>query len=164
MRLMLLVALLLASPAAAKQGAERGIDVAHAWSRPAMQGRVGVAYMTIADQGAPDRLTGASSPVASRVELHESRVDHGVATMRSVASLAVVPGKPAVLAPSGYHLMLVGLKQPLSAGQSFPLTLDFAGAGAVTVSVTVAGYGANPAMDMTGMDMQHMGAMTHSRP
>ncbi|MBV9776564.1 MAG: copper chaperone PCu(A)C, partial [Acetobacteraceae bacterium] len=53
--------LLAASPALAQKN---GLEVAHAWSRPAAAGRVGVAYLTITDTGAPDRLTGASSPVA----------------------------------------------------------------------------------------------------
>jgi len=41
---------------------------------------------------------------------------------------------PAVLAPGGYHLMLRDLKPPLVAGQSFPLTLNFAKAGALTTT------------------------------
>ena len=139
MRLLPLAALLVAFPAFAQ-----GIDVAHAWSRPAMVGRVGVAYLTITDNGAPDQLIGASSPIAARVELHQSMVEHGVATMRPVPALAVAPGKPAVLAPGGYHFMLVDLKQPLMAGQSFKLILDFAKAGAVTTIVTVASPGAHP--------------------
>lgn len=142
MRLLLPAAILLASPALAGQG----IDIVDAWSRPAMQGRIGVAYLTIIDNGAPDRLVGASSPVAARVELHQSAVDHGIATMRSVTALAVTQGRPAVLAPGGYHLMLIDLKQPLAAGQTYPLTLDFAKAGAVAATVTVAPQGAKPAV------------------
>lgn len=151
-RAILLAALLAASPALAQQ---RGITIEHAWSRPAMVGRVGVAYLTITDSGPPDQLVGASSPIAARAELHQSATEHGVATMRAVQALPVAPGKPAVLAPGGYHLMLLDLKQPLAQGQSFPLTLDFAKAGAVTTTVTVAGFGTKSGGDMGGM---HMGA------
>ena len=152
-RLVLLAATLLAaSPALAKTD---GLEVAHAWSRPAAAGRVGVAYLTITDTGAPDRLTGASSPVAETVELHRSATVNGVATMRPVDQLPVAPGAPTVLAPGGYHFMLRGLKRPLAAGQSFPLTLNFAKAGPLTTTVTVAPLGAASPGDMSGMGAMH---------
>jgi periplasmic copper chaperone A len=40
------------------------------------------------------------------------------------------------------HIMLIGLKKPLTAGQSFPLTLTFAKAGTRTVEVAVEKIGA----------------------
>ncbi len=40
-------------------------------------------------------------------------------------------------APGGYHLMLMGLKQPLVAGERFPLTLHFRKAGDVPVEIVV---------------------------
>jgi periplasmic copper chaperone A len=157
-RLLLLVVLLgFASPAFAQHN---GIEIAHAWSRPAMAGHVGVAYLTVTDSGAPDRLTGASTPVAARAELHRSVTEQGVAKMLPVPTLPVAPGKPAVLAPGSYHFMLIGLKQPLVAGQTFPLTLTFANAGAVTTKITVMPFGANAgAGGMEGMDM---GGMHHA--
>ncbi len=151
---LLAATLLAASPAFAQKD---GLRVEHAWSRPASAGRVGVAYLTVTDTGAPDRLVGASSPVAARVELHQSATANGVATMRSVDAVPVAPGTPAVLAPGGYHLMLRDLKRPLAAGQSFPLTLDFAKAGELTTTVTVAPFDAatTGAMDMSGMGTMH---------
>lgn len=150
-----LAAMLLAASPAVSQNS--GLEIAHAWSRPAPAGRVGVAYLTVTDSGAPDRLIGASSPVAGRVELHQSTTVNGVATMRPVDGLPVAPGAPAVLAPGGYHLMLRDLKRPLAAGQSFPLTLEFAKAGALTTTVTVAPLGAGAATD----EMNGMGGMHH---
>jgi hypothetical protein len=113
-----------------------------------MQGHIGVVYLTIVDHGAPDRLTGVSSPVADRAELHESFSQGGVAKMRPVASLAVEQAKPVVLAPGGYHIMLMGLKQPLKQGDVFPVTLTFANAGELTTKVTVEQQGANMPMEM----------------
>jgi copper(I)-binding protein len=57
--------------------------------------------------------------------------------MDAVKDLAVAPGRPLVLAPGGYHIMLTGLAHTLDAGDRFPLTLTFAHAGPVTVEVTV---------------------------
>ena len=127
--LLLLPALAVAQPS--------DIRVENVWSRAAMQGRNGVIYLTITGSGAPDRLTGAAAPVAAKAELHESFTENGVAKMREVAGLPVAPGKPVTLAPGGYHIMLMGLKQELKPGDSFPVTLRFERAGAVTATVTV---------------------------
>lgn len=142
--LMLLPTLALADPA--------GIRVDHAWSRAMPAGATGVVYLTVTAGGAPDTLTGVASPVAAAAGLHRSTDEGGVMKMRPVASLPVLPGKPVTLAPGGYHIMLMGLKQALVAGTSFPVTLTFARAGAVTVAATVAPMGAAmPAMHQGGM-------------
>src|SRR4051794_29782670 len=119
MRRGVLSSLLFAVPAIAL-AQQNGIRVENAWSRAAMQGRTGVIYLTITDGGAPDRLTGVASPVAGKAQLHESFTDHGVAKMRDVAVLPVEPAKPVTLAPNGYHIMLIDLKQPLKQGDTFP--------------------------------------------
>jgi hypothetical protein len=138
---------------------QNDIRVENAWSRAAMAGRTGVVYLTITDTGAPDRLTGASSPIAAGADLHESFTDHGVARMRNVAALPVEPGKPVTLAPGGYHIMLTGLKQPLKQDDRFSVTLMFEEAGPVTAEVTVRKAGAGMPMNhgtMGGMDMPGM--------
>jgi copper(I)-binding protein len=113
-------------------------QVEHPWARAsAGAAKTGVAYLTITDQGAPDRLTGATTPVATTAELHETMGDMGNMKMRPVAGLDLAPGKPVKLAPGGYHLMLMGLKAPLKAGDTFPLTLRFEHAPPLTVTVSV---------------------------
>ena len=155
-----LPALALLLPAVARAD---GVAVEHAWSRPALAGRVGVVYFTLTDTGAPDQLTGASSPVAKQAELHETIDTNGIMKMRPVQELTVAPDKPLLFAPGGYHVMLMGLTQTLKLGQTFPLTLTFAHAGPVTVDVHVEsgphgssatgpGMGAMPGMvNMPGM-------------
>jgi hypothetical protein len=158
----LCVPLLGQAPAASAD--QNGITVTDAWSRAAMAGRTGVVYLTITDAGAPDRLTGASSPVATTATLHENIDDHGVMKMRPLAALPVQPGKPVKFSPGGYHIMLEGLKQPLQPGQTFPVTLTFTNAGPVTATATVQKAGGGMAMEhgsMGGMDMggSHPAAM-----
>jgi periplasmic copper chaperone A len=133
-----------------------GITVDHAWSRAASGGATGAIYLSITDQGQPDTLTAASTPVAQMTELHETIDDHGVMKMRSVANLPVTPGKTTTFAPGGYHIMLMGLKQDLAAGSTFPVTLTFAHAGPVTVTVTVQKMGGESSDAMHGS-----GAMNH---
>jgi copper(I)-binding protein len=113
-------------------------QVDHPWARAsAGAAKAGAAYLTITDQGQPDRLIGASTPVADTAELHESSGDMGNMKMRPVNGLDLAPGKPVKLAPGGSHLMLMGLKAPLKAGDTFPLTLRFEHAPPLTVTVTV---------------------------
>lgn len=113
-------------------------QVDHPWARAsAGPAKAGAAYLTITDQGQPDRLTGATTPVADTAELHESTGDMGNMKMRPVTGLALTQGKPVKLAPGGYHLMLMGLKAPLKAGETFPLTLRFEHAPPLTVTVAV---------------------------
>jgi periplasmic copper chaperone A len=144
-------ALLIATPFIA-YAEQNGVQVVHAWSRATIPGQTGVIYLTINDTGAPDRLTSVASPVAASAALHESFSENGVSKMREVAGLAVSPGTPVTLAPGGYHIMLMGLKQPLKQGDAFPVTLTFEKAGPVTATVTVEklGAGAPAAHDAMG--------------
>ena len=56
--------------------------------------------------------------------------------------LTIEPGKPVKLAPGGYHLMMMDLKQPLKRGDKVPVTLEFEKAGKVTISLDVESVGA----------------------
>jgi periplasmic copper chaperone A len=55
-----------------------------------------------------------------------------------------------VLKPGSYHVMLIGLKKPLKAGETIPLTLDFEKAGKVSLTVPIRAMGAEHD-DMPGM-------------
>jgi copper(I)-binding protein len=130
------------------------VEIKDAWAR-ATPGKAvnGAAYFTVQSPGG-DTLTGASTPVADKAELHEMEMSGNVMKMRPVGPLNLPAGKPVILKPGGIHVMLLGLKQPLQAGQTFPLTLDFAKAGPRQVSVTVEKVGAM-GMSSGGMPMQH---------
>lgn len=118
---------------AAATAAEHPIAAEAGWARPTAEGAtVGAGYLVVRNLGRePDELEGAASPRAARVEMHESRIEAGVARMRPVERLPLAPGASARFEPGGLHLMLVGLKGALVAGQHVPLTLRFAHAGVV---------------------------------
>lgn len=99
----------------------------------------GAGYMVIRNAGAQDdRLTGGDTAVAETVEVHEASDDGGVMKMTPLPDGVVIPaGGEETLTPGGYHLMLVGLKEDLTNGKTFELTLHFEKAGEVTVPVTV---------------------------
>lgn len=69
-------------------------------------------------------LVGAASPVAGKVELHEMKLVADNMKMNAVQKLALPAGKTVELAPGGYHVMLMDLKQQVKAGDIVPLTLE----------------------------------------
>ncbi len=71
------------------------------------------------------RLVGASSPLTPMVEVHEMAMQSDVMKMRQVSSIPLVAGQPLDLKPGGFHVMLMGLKQQVKAGDTVPLTLVF---------------------------------------
>jgi copper(I)-binding protein len=123
-RIVLLVAgLVLGTGTASAQTGQ--LEVSNAWAR-ATPGRseVSAAYVTIRSPTA-DRLVAASSPIAKKVGIHTMTMSGMVMQMRPVAAIDIPARQPVTLAPDGLHIMLEGLKKPLRAGQSFPLTLTF---------------------------------------
>ena len=105
--------------------------------------RNGVAYMTIFNHGGGmDRLIAVESDVAKKVELHTHSMKDGVMRMRRISATEVHPGEPAVLAPGGNHVMLMGLHKSLKEGQTFTVNLVFEKAGKIAVDVAVHKAGA----------------------
>jgi copper(I)-binding protein len=95
--------------------------------------------MTIVNTGtAADRLTGGSSPVAGRVEIHTMTMENDVMRMRRLADGLEIPaGGEVTLKPGSFHVMLMNLKRPLKTGETVPLTLTFAGAGTMETQLDV---------------------------
>jgi copper(I)-binding protein len=150
----LAAALLLASTAFAAHAHDYkagDISVGHPYARPTVPNQpAGGAYVSLENKGkTPDKLVGASSPVARSVEIHTMAMENNVMKMREVPGIELKPAEKTVMKPGdGYHLMLMGLKQALKAGEKFPLTLQFEKAGKVEVSVLVEDKNAKDAMTM----------------
>src|SRR5437763_16950477 len=150
-----LLAHFLATPLRADEVKAGDLVITQASSRATPGGaKAGGGYLTIENKGStPDRLIGGSADVAAKVEMHEMSMKNGVMTMRPLdKGLVIEPGKTVKLAPGGYHLMLMDLKQPFKQGDKVPVTLEFEKAGKVALSLDVQGVGAQaPA----GGDMKH---------
>jgi hypothetical protein len=126
-------------PAAGHTYSAGELTVRHPWSRATPPGaKMGAVYFEIrnADK-APDRVIGASTPVAERVEMHVELREGDVLKMREVSRFEVPARQRLALTPGGSHLMLVGLKKPLAAGDRFPLTLRLERGGELKVEVEV---------------------------
>ncbi len=95
-----------------------------AWSRATAPGQdAAMVDLSITSEKAAT-LIGVSSPACKTSELHSMTHEGGVMKMREVKEISLPAGKRVGLGESGYHLMLIGLKAPLKAGDAVPLTLS----------------------------------------
>lgn len=145
-RLAFMVAALLAGCQDAKPSA---VQVDQAWTRDTVGRTANAAVFMTITASSPDRLTGASTPVAEETDLMTMTFDEGAMAMSYIDDIALPAGKPVSLDPGGLHVWLEGLKEPLKAGQSFPLVLRFDNAGEQRIEVSVvAPTAAGPAGEM----------------
>ena len=135
---------LLAAPAAAHEIKLGDLLIIHPWSRATPgQAPNGAVFMKIENLGrADDKLVSAASDVATMVGIHEHIMDGDVAKMRPVDSIILPAQSTTELKPSSYHIMLMGLKEPLVEYGTFHLTLTFEKAGSIEVEVQVEEAGA----------------------
>ena len=136
-----------ALPVSAERYGTGSVTIEGAWARELPPVSVnGAAYLTIANEGVrPDRLTGASSAVAGRVEIHVHEQSGGMMAMRRLDGLDLPPGERVRFAPGGLHLMLIGLEEPLEKGGRFTVRLTFASAPPIEIEVPVMAMDAVPA-------------------
>jgi copper(I)-binding protein len=117
------------------------ISVSHPYARATVAGQTsGGAYLTLENKGnSADTLVSASSPAANSVEIHTmSMTADNVMRMREVGSLDIKAKEKITMQPGdGYHIMLIGLKAPLTAGDKLPLTLTFKKAGKIEAAIVI---------------------------
>ena len=148
LRVFLVLAMLLASAGALRADDQKAgyLTIAQPWSRATAPGATtGVIYFGVANAGkSDDRLTGISTDVADKAELHKTMtMSDGMMMMDPIpGGLAIAAGQTVTLQPNGMHVMLTGLKHPLKAGETFAVTLAFEKAGTVKAMVEVGGPGA----------------------
>ena len=136
----LALAMLLVGSALAHNYDKGDLSVRHPWTRAMSQGESVVpAYLEIRNTGMhPDRLIGASSPAAERVEL--MLVQEGqLVRQQEVLGLELPPRERLVLRPKASHLLFVGVARPLAKGDRVPLTLRFERAGELHIELEVQG-------------------------
>jgi copper(I)-binding protein len=147
--LALSLALAIGSQARAQTPGATTVAVEQPWARATPAGaKTGAAYATLINNGASaDRLMGATTPLAEKVQFHKETEENGISRMRELRTVEVRPRAKVVFKPGDMHIMLVGLKQPLKQGEMFPLTLTFEKAGKIEVNVSIAGVGARQPED-----------------
>ncbi|MEO5775027.1 MAG: copper chaperone PCu(A)C [Sphingomicrobium sp.] len=123
------------------------VEVTNVWARDSAGRTTNAAvFMTIRSRTA-DRLVAASTSRATTTDLMTMQTANGAMRMVYVEGFDVPAGTPVQLNSSGLHVWLEGLRQPLKAGESFPLTLKFAKAGERLVDVRTIGAADAPPTD-----------------
>lgn len=139
------------------------IHISQLWARATPKGASsGAAYMTITNKGtSPDRVSCASSDASAKCQIHSMTMDNGVMKMRPVeGGLEIKPGETVTLKPSGFHVMLIDLKNPLEQGKTVDVTLQFEKAGTVKVEFPITAIGAAaPGAGGENMMKDHGGMM-----
>lgn len=130
----------LAWPLAAAAG-DTAILVEDAFARASSPtAKAGAAFMLLTNTtDSDDRLLGAASDAAMRVELHTHVADDGgVMRMRPLEGGVALPAKGShALARGGDHLMFMGLTRPFLDGDTITVTLTFEIAGEIEVEIPV---------------------------
>jgi periplasmic copper chaperone A len=121
--------------------AEANIEVHDAYVISAVPGApTAAAFMVIQNHGGPaDRLIDVASPAAERVELHNHIEDEaGVMRMLHVQEGIALPADgEIVMQRGGFHVMFMGLSEPLVQDMVVPVTLTFETAGEIEIDVPV---------------------------
>jgi copper(I)-binding protein len=137
--------------------ATSSITVSSVWARtsPTVAG-AGALYLTVDNTaGVDDALIGVSvdPSIAKTAELHETAAvaastptvaggmtpatGEPMMEMRPVDRIVVPAHGSVALAPGGYHVMMMGLVEPLTAGNTLEVTLTFEKAGQKVVTADV---------------------------
>ena len=125
-------------PTVATAVGSAAISVSGAWLRmPAAMDIPAAGYLVIRNSGSEDRLIGAATDLAAQVEMHQTAASGGMMQMAPIKFIAIPAGGQAELKPGGYHLMLIGLKRALKAGEQATLNLTFEKAGLLFVAAQV---------------------------
>jgi copper(I)-binding protein len=101
------------------------VTINEPWARATVPGQpVGAVYMKVSSSNAV-RLVDIQTDVAKEVQVHTMHNHDGVMKMREHGQLDIPAGQTIELAPGGLHLMLLGLKKPLVAGENLTVKLMF---------------------------------------
>ena len=147
--LLLTFSALLTSCATAPEGVHLEIESAWVRSSAAASGSTNMdamapsastsaAYMVIRNAGTePDTLLTIRSDAAEVAELHISETQNGVTMMSAVENVPVPARDKVELKPGGLHIMLIKLKQELTAGEKITLTLVFEKSGEIQIEAEI---------------------------
>ena len=137
--LVILVSSVFANTSLASENAK--LVVENGYVRESIPGTsISSAYMTIKNLSAKNiRLIAAASAVSDRIEIHQHTMSDGLMRMRQRDYVEISAQNSTVFQPSGFHLMIFHLKQPLKAKENIIITLYFDDQSSIDVNYTVQG-------------------------
>lgn len=125
-----LVALFFAATASAGE-----VKVTEAWARATAPGQDSASIQLVITSDKAGALIAGESGIAKTVEIHTMVMEGNMMKMRAIEELLLPAGTAVSLGADGNHIMLIGLKKPLKAGEKVPfaLTIKFANGSKTTV-------------------------------
>ena len=113
------------------------ITTQDAWTR-ASNTKTSASYMKIQNHNNKDIIfVSATSEAAAIVELHKTVTENNISQMVPINKLLIPAGGEVLLQPKGLHIMLMGLKKRLAAGDVVPIILNFENHKPVLVNTVV---------------------------
>ena len=107
-----------------KDEVSKYVMVKNAWITETAPGQTKASVqMEITCLNSIGKLVTVESPVAESVELQRLRPSHGRLEVETLSAVAMRHNRPMEFGPRTVSIMLLGLKQPLKAGDVAPLTL-----------------------------------------
>ncbi len=124
-------------------GGDKAPSVGNGWVRLAADPAApAAAYFTVRGGSEAATLTGVSTAMVKKAELHENMaMAHGMTGMAPLAQVAVPAGAAIAFAPGGRHVMLFGVDPSVRAGDRMTTAFAFAGRPAVIAPLKVVGPG-----------------------
>jgi len=93
------------------------------------------AYFYVMNDSDEERiLVNAKSDAAKRVEIHKHSAENGMMRMHKVEKIFIPAGGITEFKPGGYHIMLIGVNQPIAANDIINITLIFANGETKTIA------------------------------
>lgn len=99
------------------------VSVSEAWARATAPGQDSAAVSLHITSNKDGQIVAVSSSASDSAEIHSMVHENGMMKMRALDALPLKAKQEVALGADGNHLMLIGLKKPLSAGDSVALTV-----------------------------------------
>jgi copper(I)-binding protein len=124
------------------------IEITELYAFATMPGAAtGAAFMTLTNTSdIDDVLISIESNLAKFTEIHQNMIDpdDGTMMMRKIKQIDIPSGNSVLLKPTGYHVMFIKLKEPLTLNSTVDITLNFEKSGAQKVTVQIKPPGMTP--------------------
>ena len=132
-------------PSAYAQATQPAVVIDQAWARATPPGaKAGAIYLTLRNTGTEsDRLVGVDGDIGDHLAVHSHIMADGMAQMRPVDGVDVPAHGQVEFKPGGYHIMVMGLHNPLVAGQHAKVTLILQKAGRLPLDAIIRPVGAS---------------------
>jgi len=118
------------------------IVVSDAWIREVpVNSDVSALYFEVKNSGdGEDWIVSIDTPLSQKAEIHNTLIDsNGSATMVRLEDVKIASGESLKLSPGGMHVMLIGLKENIRAGQEYTVNINFKNSGNEKVTAKVIG-------------------------